>query len=171
MKQFKTEIMKTKFFILMVCLTVASLGIQAKVKDAKAITGKSLSEFGKYSVQMSDTPMKINGQELKTYELSYENTDHSVQIGVLPQENCTNFILKTNLFEVEYVCNKGVFGVKKINRDYASISKDMNEAVLNRVGYYAQRVISQNPKSEDELLGLIACYFPDLIKDEYKTKF
>jgi hypothetical protein len=171
MKQLKTEIMKTKFFILMVCITVVSLGIQAKVKDAKAISGKSLSEFGKYSVQLSETPMKIKGTELKTYELTYENADKSVMIGVLPQESCTNFVVKTDLFEIEYVCNKGVFGVKKINRDYASLSKDMNEAVLDRVDYYSQRIISQNPKTEDELLGLIACYFPNLIKDEYKGKF
>jgi hypothetical protein len=163
--------MKTKFFILMVCLTIVSLGIQAKVKDAKAITGKSLSEFGKYSVELTNTPMKVNGEELRTYELTYENADRSVQIGVLPQENCTNFIVKTNLFEIEYVCNKGVFGVKKINRNYASIAKDMNEAVLNKAGYFSQRVISQNPKTEDELLGLIACYFPNLIKDEYLEKF
>jgi hypothetical protein len=171
MKQFKTEIMKTKILIITICLTIVSFGIQARVKDAKAITGMSLSEFGKYSIEMTDAPMKIKGMELKTYELVYENANRSVQIGVLPESNCTNFILKTDLFEIEYVCNKGTFGVKKMNRDYANIAKDMNEAVLDKVGYFSQRVITQNPKTEEELLGLIACYFPNLIKDEYKAKF
>ena len=163
--------MKTKFFIITICLAIVSFGVQARVKDAKAVTGMSLSEFGKYTIQMTDSPMKINGMELKTYELVYENADRTVQIGVLPQKKCTNFILKTDLFEIEYVCNKGVFGVKKMNRDYANISKDINEVVLDKVGYFAQRVITQHPKTEEELLGLIACYFPNLIKDEYKAKF
>ena len=163
--------MKARIFITALFLTFLCLGVQAKVKDAKAITGSTLSEFGKYSIEMSEAPMKLDGKEVKTYELVYENTDRTVQIGVLPERNCTSFILKTDLFEIEYVCNKGVFGVKKIDKEYAKISKDMNEAVLDKVGYYAQRVITQNPKTEEELLGLIACYFPGLIKDDYRTKF
>jgi len=153
------------------CLVFGVVNLQAKVKDAKALTGSSLSEFGKYTIESSEAPMQIDGKELKTFELVYENTDRTVQIGVLPEKNCTNFILKTDLFEVEYVCTKSYFGVKKIDRDFASISKDMNEVVLDKVGYFSQKVITQNPKTEDELLGLIACYFPDLIKDEYKMKF
>ena len=47
----------------------------------------------------------------------------------------------------------------------------MNEAVLDKEGYFTQRVISQKPKTEGELLGLIACYFPNLIKDEYQGTF
>jgi len=163
--------MKARIIITALFLTFLCLGVQAKVNDAKAITGSSLSEFGKYSIEMSEVPMKLNNEEVKTYELVYENTNRTIQVGVLPERNCTNFILKTDMFEVEYVCNKGVFGVKKIDKGYANISKEMNEAVLDKVGYYAQRVITQNPKTEEELLGLIACYFPRLIKDNYKGKF
>ncbi|MBN1821839.1 MAG: hypothetical protein JXR31_14690 [Prolixibacteraceae bacterium] len=163
--------MKARIFFTVLFFTVFCLGVQAKVKDAKAITGSSLSAFGKYSVELSDIPMKLDGKEVKTYELTYENAERSVMIGVLPERNCTNFILKTDMFEIEYVCNKGIFGVKKIQKEYANISKDVNEAVLDKVGYYAQRVITQNPKTEEELLGLIACYFPALVKDDYQAKF
>ncbi len=175
LKTIKTVTMKTKFFIITLCLAVACLGVDAKnkskTKTAKAITGKSLSNFGEYSISKSGQAMVIKGEELKTYELAYENTDNTVQIGVIPEKNCTNFILKTDKFEIEYVCNKGVFGVKKIRKAYMDIPKDMNEAVLDKVGYYSQRVITQNPKTEEELLGLIACYFPSLIKDQYKKTF
>jgi hypothetical protein len=163
--------MKARIFITTICLTIVSFGIQAKVKDAKAITGASLSEFGNYSIEKTDAPMLVKGQKIKTYELVYENANRSVQIGVLPEKRCTNFILKTDMFEVEYVCNKNVFGVKKINTEYANISKDVNEAVLDKVGYFSQKVICQNPKTEEELLGLIACYFPSLIKEKYQEKF
>lgn len=163
--------MKTKILFFTVCLILLAVAGSARVKDAKALTGSSLSVFGKYSINVADSPMKINGEEIKTYELVYENAGRTVQIGVLPKENCTNFILKTDMFEIEYICNKGVFGVKKIDKNMASISKDINEAVLDRVGYFSQKVITQNQKTEGELLGLIACYFPSLIKEEYRQSF
>jgi len=163
--------MKTRILVTVLFLTVVCLVTQARVKDAKAITGSSLSEFGKYTIEQSDIPMRLNGEEVKTYELVYENTNRSIQIGVLPEKHCTNFILKTDMFEVSYVCKKGVFGVKKIDNDYANISKNINEAVLDKVAYYSQRVITQNPKTEEELLGLIACYYPGLINKDYKEKF
>ena len=40
---------------------------------------------------------------------------------------------------------------------------------LNKVSYYAQRVICQSKKSEDDYLGLIACYFPDLVNEEFQA--
>ena len=45
------------------------------------------------------------------------------------------------------------------------------DAKLDRFNYFSQRVICQNKKSEDELLGLIACYFPKLIKEDYQASF
>ena len=70
-----------------------------------------------------------------------------------------------------YQCQKHVFGVKKIDKKYQTLPSDANNEKLNKVSYYAQRVICQNPKSEDELLGLIACYFPHLINEEYQASF
>lgn len=163
--------MKTKILVITGCLILSGLTGQAKVKDARAITGNSLSDFGKYSIEMAETPMILNGEEVKTYELVYENTNRAVQVGVVQEKNCTSFILKTDLFEIEYVCKKNVFGVKKIEKKYAGIGSPENDAVLNRVGYFSQRVITQNPKTETELLGLIACYFPGLINDTYRVKF
>ena len=152
-------------------IVLAVVVTQARIRDGKAITGSSLSEFGNYSIEAAKAPMTVDGQDLKTYELVYENANRAVQIGVLPAKNCTNFILKTDMFEIEYVCRNHVFGVKKISRSYAGISKEINEVVLDKVGYFAQRIITQNPKTEAELLGLIACYFPNLINESYRTKF
>jgi len=39
------------------------------------------------------------------------------------------------------------------------------------VNFFSQRVISANKKSEEELLGLIACYFPVLVNEEYQASF
>ena len=163
--------MKTKLFILTICAVFVSLATTANIKDGKALTGNSLTEFGKYTIMVSDVPMVINDEAVKTYELSYENTNEPVMIGVVQGEECVKFIVRSEEFEVQYTCNKGVFGVKKIESQYQTLSKETLDAKLDRVNYFAQRVICTNKKSEDELLGLIACYFPKLINDEYQANF
>ena len=163
--------MKTKLFILTICVAVLSLGASAKIKDGKALTGNSLTDFGKYTIMVSDAPMVINDEVVKTYELTYENTSNPIRVGLVKGEECVNFIVRSDEFEVQYTCNKGVFGVKKIETKYQTLPKEEIDAKLNRVSYFTQRVICKNKKSEDELLGLIACYFPSLINDEYQASF
>lgn len=163
--------MKTKLFILTICVALVSLGASAKIKDGKALTGNSLTEFGKYTIVVSDAPMVVNNEVVKTYDLMYENTVNPVRVGLVQEEQCTTFVVRTDEFEIQYSCNKGVFGVKKIESRFQTLPKEEMDAKLNRVSYFAQRVICTNKKSEDELLGLIACYFPALVNEEYQANF
>jgi hypothetical protein len=163
--------MKTKLFILTICVAFVSLGASAKIKDGQALTGNSLTEFGKYTITVSDAPIVINEEAVKTYDLTYENTTNPVRIALVKGEECVNFIVRSDEFEVQYTCNKGVFGVKKIDPKYQTLPKDELDAKLNRVSYFSQKVICNKQKSEDELLGLIACYFPSLINEEYQASF
>ena len=163
--------MKTKLFILTICVALVSLGASAKIKDGQALTGKSLTEFGKYTITVSDAPMVINDEVVKTYDLTYENTTNPVRIALVKGEECVNFIVRSDEFEVQYTCNKGVFGVKKIETKFQTLPKEEIDAKLDRVSYFSQRVICKNKKSEEELLGLIACYFPSLINDDYQASF
>jgi hypothetical protein len=163
--------MKTKLFILTVCVALLSLGASAKIKTGQALTGNSLTEFGNYSITVADAAMMVNNEEVKTYDLMYDNTSSPVKIGVIKTEDCSKFIVRTDEFEVQYTCNKGVFGVKKIEAQYQQLPKEEIDAKLERFNYFSQRVICQDKKSEDELLGLIACYFPKLIKEDYQASF
>ena len=163
--------MKTKLIILTICIALLSMGASAKIKDGKALMGNSLTEFGKYTIVNSDVPMVVNNEAIKTFDLTYENTTTPVKIGLVNEKECTKFIVRTDEFEVEYTCVKGVFGVKKIEKEYQVLPKEEMDAKLNKVSYYAQRVICQNIKSDDELLGLIACFFPSLVNEEYQASF
>jgi hypothetical protein len=87
------------------------------------------------------------------------------------EKKCTTFIVRTDEFEIEYACRNHVFGVKKMEARFQQLPKEEMDLKLDRVAYYAQRVICQNKKSQDDLLCLIACYFPDLVKDEYQASF
>jgi hypothetical protein len=163
--------MKTKIFILTICMALVSLGASAKTKDLKSITGNSLTDFGKYVVTVSDEPMFINDEKVKTYELNYENINNPVLIGVVKDKNCVSYIVRSDEFEIQYSCNKGIFGVKKMENKYRTLPKEEMEEKLDKVNYYSQRVICTNKKSEDELLGLIACYFPILVREEFQASF
>jgi hypothetical protein len=163
--------MKTRLIILTICAALLSMGASAKIKDGKALSGNSLTDFGKYTVENSDVPMVVDNQVLRTYELTYERTNNPVQIGLLKEKDCTTFIVRSDEFEIAYTCNKSVFGVKKVDKKFQEIPKEEMDAKLNKVSYYSQRVICQNKKSEEELLGLIACYFPNLVNEEYQASF
>jgi hypothetical protein len=163
--------MKTKFLVLTICTTLIGFSTSAKIKDGKSLQGNSLTEFGKYTIVNSEVPMVIDDKAVATYQLTYENTSETVMIGLVKEKNCTNYIVRTDEFEMQYSCSKGVFGVKKMEKRFQEIPKDEVDAMLNKVNFYAQRVICQNQKSEDELLGLIACYFPKLINEEYQASF
>ena len=163
--------MKTKLFILTVCVALISFGANAKIKTGQALTGSSLTDFGNYTITVADVPMMVNNEVARTYDLIYDNTTNPVKIGVVKADECMKFIVRTDEFEVQYTCNKGVFGVKKIEPQYQQLPKEEIDAKLERFNYFSQRVICQNKKSEDELLGLIACYFPKLIKENYQVSF
>ena len=107
--------MKTRLILFTICLALLSVGASAKIKDGKALSGNSLTDFGKYTIVKSDNPMVADGKVLETYELAYENTSNPIRVGVLCEKKCTNFIVRSDEFEVQYMCNKGVFGVKKID--------------------------------------------------------
>jgi hypothetical protein len=162
--------MKTKVGILTMSLLLACLFTAAKEKATALLSSQSMTELGSYTIQESSKALKIGDEALKTYELSYTNSDTPVLIGVKKTKKCMNFIVRTANFEMEYVCNKHVFGVKRVNQNYQTIPAEKINAMLDNSDYFRQRVISQNPKTEPELLGLIACYFPSLIREEYLAK-
>lgn len=163
--------MKTKLVLLAVCVAILSMGATAKIKDGKAMTGNSLTEFGKYTIVKSNNPMVYENEALKTFELTYENTSNPIMVGVLLEDElkCKTFIVRSDEFEIQYTCNNGVFGVKKIEKRFQELPKAEMDLKLNKVSYYSQRVICQNKKSEDDYLGLIACYFPDLVNEEFQA--
>ena len=161
--------MKTKILLLTICATLVGTMASAKIKDGRALMGNSLTDFGKYTIVNSDVPMVIDDKAITTYDLTYENTSETFRIGLVKEKKCTHFIVRSGGFEIQYACNKGVFGVKKIEKRFAEIPKEEIDAKLDRVSYFSQRIICRNEKSEDELLGLIACYFPNLINKEYQA--
>ena len=68
--------MKAKLVLFAICDALLSINVNAKIKDGKAMTGNSLSEFGKYTITNSESPMVYQNKVLETYDLNYENTSN-----------------------------------------------------------------------------------------------
>jgi hypothetical protein len=115
--------MKTKMYFLGVFLLALVMSVSAKIKDGQAITGNSLSEFGKYTIVLSESPMVINNRAITTYELMYENTANPVRIGVVREKKSTTFIVRSEQFEVQYSSDKGIFGVQKMDKKFRNCPK------------------------------------------------
>jgi hypothetical protein len=163
--------MKTKLVLFSIGLFIVGFSASAKIKDGQVLKGNSLTELGKYSITKSESPMIVDDKAVATYDLIYENASNPVKIGVINEKKHKTFLVRSSEFEAQYTSSHGVFGVKKMDKKYMNLPDVTNEAKINRVSLYAQRVISQNPKSEEDLLGLIACYFPNLVEKEYHAQF
>ncbi|MCL3779121.1 hypothetical protein EMN47_01860 [Prolixibacteraceae bacterium JC049] len=164
MKTFKTVSSTLLLLMFVVTSTFAT-------KFATELTGTTPTDFGKYSIKEVSEKMMVDGHAIKTFELNYENTTQKFLIGVQKTKKCKNFIVRSESFEVAYLCNKGVFGVKKLNSKQRSMSASVVKKYLDPKQYDMQKIITQKPKTEEQFLGLIACYFPNLIKAEYRPSF
>ena len=169
-KHLNSYIMKTKLYFLVVILLAAGMSSTARVKDGQILSGNSLTDLGNYSIVKSEVPMVVNDQVLNTYDLVYENASKPVRIGVISEKKCTTFLVRSNEVEVQYVSQKGIFGVKKMDKQYRELTAATADTKIDKVNYYSQRVISQKAKTEKELLGLIACYFPVLVEKQYQAQ-
>lgn len=128
------------------------------------IRGESNTSFGAYRIEVSDKPVVVAGEELKCYLITYENSPSQVKVLVDKQKKCRNYVVVSDDLSVMYTCNGEYLGVCKLSKKYRNAGLSTSEEKLDRADYFHQKVITQGPTAESEVLGLVACYFPELIK-------
>jgi len=146
--------------LVMFALTTASFA-----KDVVA-TGKTNTIVGDYRIEVADKPVTINGEELKTFVISYQNSPLQVTVAIKKEKDCKNYIVLSDKLTVQYVCNGDYFGVQKLDKSYSIEGFQNTEAALNRSEYFHQKLIIHGMKEETENTRLIAAYFPMLINSE-----
>ena len=152
----KLSIAKALFFIVSM-LFVGTL-------SAKTIQGQSNSTLGTYQIKSIDS-VKAGGEELKAFQLSYENSANPITILIDKTPRCSNYIVRSKNLEVRYVCNKHGFGAKLVNAKFQRFEPTVNGYYLNETALQKQGKLSSKPVSQEEALGLIAAYFPSLAKN------
>lgn len=152
-----------------ITLILVMLSFVFNLNATQPMRGNSYTEFGDYSIKLSDKPMIIDGIELPTYEIEYSNLNDVVTIGIDTQRKCQNFIVKHPGFEIQYVCSKKGFGVKLLENEYAHLNPGTINAIMDNNQFNYQQVIVADEKPLEDLLHLIACYFPQLICQDIRT--
>jgi len=151
--------------VLLAVLVMLALGTASFAKGF-VVTGKTHQIVGDYKIEVADKPVTINGEELKTFVISYQNSPLKVTVAVKKEKECKNYIVLSDKLSVQYVCNGDYFGVQKLDKAYSVEGFSKSDAALNRLEYFHQKLILQGLREEIENTQLIAAYFPMLINSE-----
>jgi hypothetical protein len=129
-------------------------------------SGKTHSALGDYKIELSAKPVTINGEELKAYNISYQNSPIEVKVVIRKDKRCKNYLVLSDKLSVQYVCNGSFFGVQKLDKSLEKEGYSTSEAALNRSEYFHQKLIVSGQTDEIANAQLIAAYFPMLINRE-----
>lgn len=127
--------------------------------------GESFTPMGKFKIMTSDQPMVVNGVELDTYVITYENSDMAITIAIDKDKKCKRYITMTDKLSVQYVCNGEYFGVEKLKRENSINGVTTADKAMNRNAYFHQRVLTLGPNDKITCMKLIGAYFPELLKE------
>jgi hypothetical protein len=127
--------------------------------------GKTYSALGDYKIEIADNPIKLNGKELKTFVISYANTNMEVTVAFDKDRHGMKYYVLSDNLSVQYNCNGRFFGVAKLDKELEKDGYKTSDAALNRGEYFHQKVITTGGKCDLENARLIAAYFPMLINN------
>lgn len=163
---FKNKDMKNKIGIISV---LAMMFITLNVNAMSPLRGESHTEFGNYNIRISDEPLIIDGEKLLTYDLEYTNLNKVVKIGIDEMRRCKKFIVKHPGFEIQYDCTKKGFGVRLMEPRYAKLQPRVINTIMDNNQFNYQQIIVAEERPVEDLLHLIACYFPHLICKDIRS--
>ena len=150
-----------KKMILLALLTIVLCS--AAVARELVAEGKTFSALGDYRIETADKQVVINGEELKTFVISYQNSPMEVTLVIKKGKNCKDYIVLSEKLTIQYVCNESYFGVQKLDKTLNIKGFMPTEASLNLGEYYHQKVLAPGRRGEVENAQLIAAYFPKLL--------
>jgi len=153
--------MKRTVFTLMFVFALSLASFATKY----VATGKTWSALGDYRIEVAATPVVIDGVELQTFIITYDNSDSKITVAVDKQKKCNKFIVMSDKLSVQYICTGSYFGVEKLEKGYECLGCNTSDDEMDRAAYLSQRVISREVATPIDNTKLIACYFPALVKD------
>jgi len=157
--------MKRMFFAGLLIIAISSAAFAREF----VVSGKSHTALGDYKIEKADKPVVIEGEELMTYIISYQNSPMEVTVVLREGKDCLNYIVLSDKLSVQYVCTDSYFGVQKLDKSLKKEGFTTSNDSMNRTEYFRQKVISPGKNGEVVNTQLIASYFPMLIKDTVES--
>ncbi len=142
------------------------------MKSFKLFAAVALVVFASVQVNAKDanevfeieTSTAVSSSNAKVYFLKSDVLNQKYSVEVNHFENGSDYVVKAADFEVLYRLRGDKFGVCYVNDANAEVGKDTMYSKLNRKNFLYQKLITSNPKSEEQYVQLIAAYLPDLIQ-------
>jgi hypothetical protein len=154
--------MKKIFLIIMLISVANGLSFARKY----VAEGKTWSALGNYKIEVADKPFMLDGAELKTFIISFENSNMEVSVAIQKNRNSTKYIVISDVLSVQYVCHGTYFGVELLDKSLEKNGLKTSSSGLNRGEYFHQKVISMGESCDLDQTKLIAAYFPLLINNQ-----
>lgn len=123
----------------------------------KTITGDSNSSLDQYQVSQT-------GENL--YELTYSNSGATFTIEICKNKHECCYLLRNEKVEVMYLCNDEGFGMRRMPEKLKKIETSVYKNLIDPNSFQQQSLLSSSRKNEMQVLGLIACFFPNSINPE-----
>jgi hypothetical protein len=153
--------MKRMFFAVLLLVAFSNTSFSREF----VAEGKTYTTFGDYKIETADKMVTINGEQLKAFVISYQNSPLEVTVAIKKDRKCKNYIVLSEKLSVKYVCNENYFGIEKLTESQICEGYSLSEAALNRSEYFHQKVLAPGKGGEIESTQLIAAFFPLLLKD------
>lgn len=129
------------------------------------LNGESNTWLGDY--QIKEMPATVqSGHTMRTFELSYANAAKTVMIYLDERPDCREYLVRSKNLEVKYVCNKTGFGAKLVNGKLRQYDPGVNALFMSQDEFKNQGKISEGGLEPSSALGLIASYYPGLLKSK-----
>jgi len=154
-----------QFTILLLLLTLCVFNTNATDLEGNSINlkGKSYTSLGDYEIK-EIAPVNINGEMMRTFELTYEKAQKSVLIYLDERTNCRDYIVRSKNLEVRYTCKKTSFGAQLLLARQMKYKPELNALFLSQDEFEKQQKISDVGLPVASALSLIASYYPGLLK-------
>jgi len=150
-------------FLILLTFCVASANASDLEGNSIKLNGKSNTSFGDYTIKELPS-VSMNGEMMRAFELTYEKTQKSVMIFLDERANCRDYIVRSKNLEVRYVCKKTTFGAQLLAGRQMKYNPALNDLFLSPEEFSKQQIISEGKLPISAALGLIASYYPDLLK-------
>jgi hypothetical protein len=127
--------------------------------------GMSFTALGNYKIEVADNPVTLMGKEMKTFIISYANTNMEVTVAFEKGRKGMTYYVISPTLSIKYVCNGNYFGVQKLGTELEKDGYKTSDSALNSSEYFHQKVLTNGGNCDLENSRLIAAFFPMLINN------
>lgn len=153
------------FFSTLLILIFVGINVNATDLAGTSINlkGNSNTSLGNYEVKELP-PVSVKGTLMRTFELTYEKAQKTILIYLDERANCRDYVVRSKNLEIRYACNKTSFGAQLLSGRQMKYDPALNALFLSQEEFEKQQKISEGALPIASALGLIASYYPSLLK-------